>query len=60
MPKNTNADELLDCYSCGHSQSAMHPYKGELLVCSLTMGLATTRCPKFSYEPGTDAKEKLS
>jgi hypothetical protein len=56
--KNVNGDVLLDCFNCSHSQSTAHPYKGEIIVCSLTMGIATKRCLKFCYEPGTDQGER--
>lgn len=58
MAKNVNADTLLDCYSCSHSQQGQFiPTHKLILVCSLTMLEATDRCKWFEYEPGTDAGE---
>lgn len=53
--KNTEADILLDCFSCVHSQGAQE--RGScrtFLVCSLTITEAKERCEAFVYEPGTD------
>lgn len=60
MGKNINADLLLDCYSCAHSQIGIDRKTGHvILICSKTTEKAISKCQEFIYEPGTDQEELL-
>lgn len=47
----------MTCWSCTHSRARADWHDG-YLECALTRELATERCERFEYEPGTDEAER--
>lgn len=43
----------MTCFSCHHSHAVLGQFR-PILWCSKHDKPATSRCPAFTYEPGTD------